>query len=365
MGEAEGARALESRLATVLKAVVVGSRTQAPSSLAGGEGSSTLFAASGALEPPYDPEALCLILEHSNALRQNVDAYATNIDGFGYRLDPAIDFDADDADRKVADTLYLERLARRQSGELSDTAELEPSAEEVTARRRELQVLARAERGRLESFFDFCCFDHSFVDLRRRTRQDLEVTGNAYWEALRNGLGEVARLVYVPMGLLIAVGCHLGSGPREFWASYRHPQIPLSEVDFTTVMRRIGRAVCASRRKPHRGWDVGRAVEAIGGTWVPTVPSASYIPTLEHSSARHHRAGRRFTPTTLAGPRFSGPEATTTTCARRPHPACFDASSRERIPCKRTTNQCTDARLAAPRGRMWATTAPPRCASQK
>ena len=36
------------------------------------------------------------------------------------------------------------------------------------------------------------------MDLRRRTRQDLEVTGNAFWEVLRDGRGEVARLVYAP-----------------------------------------------------------------------------------------------------------------------------------------------------------------------
>jgi hypothetical protein len=41
----------------------------------------------------YDPEALCLLMEHANSLRQNVDAYATNIDGFGHRLEPAIDFE--------------------------------------------------------------------------------------------------------------------------------------------------------------------------------------------------------------------------------------------------------------------------------
>ena len=47
--------------------------------------------------PPYDPEAMCLLVEHSNSLRQNVDAYATNIDGFGFRFDPVIDFEAEDA----------------------------------------------------------------------------------------------------------------------------------------------------------------------------------------------------------------------------------------------------------------------------
>ncbi|OGR01271.1 MAG: phage portal protein [Deltaproteobacteria bacterium RIFOXYA12_FULL_61_11] len=181
---------------TLLKALVLGTRVQDPSSLAAGEDQA--FASAGALVPPYDPEALCRVLEHSNALRQNVDAYATNIDGFGHRFEPAIDFEAEDADRKVADCIALERLSARERGELPADASIEPSAEELAARKAELVLLARAERAKLESFFDFCCFDHSFVDLRRRTRQDLEVTGNAFWEILRNARGELARLVHVP-----------------------------------------------------------------------------------------------------------------------------------------------------------------------
>jgi PBSX family phage portal protein len=168
-----------------------------PASLAAGEDLSSAFTSAGALAPPYDPESLCLILEHSNSLRQNVDAYATNIDGFGHRFDPAIDFDAEDADRRIADCIMLERQAARERGELAADQSLEPSEDEVATRKRELQSLARTEKARLESFFDFCCFDHSFVDLRRRTRQDLEVTGNAYWEVLRNNRGELARLVHV------------------------------------------------------------------------------------------------------------------------------------------------------------------------
>ncbi|MCA9557953.1 MAG: phage portal protein [Myxococcales bacterium] len=198
MSEAAAAHEADARLQTILKAVVVGARTEDPASRPGGEDLTDAFASAGAIEPPYDPEALCLLMEHSNSLRQNVDAYATNIDGFGHRFEPAIDFDADDADQRVADAIYLERLAARDRGELDEGATLEPTDEEVAARRRELQRLARVERARLEAFFDFCCFDHSFVDLRRRTRQDLEVTGNAFWEVLRDGRGEVARLVYVP-----------------------------------------------------------------------------------------------------------------------------------------------------------------------
>ena len=198
MSDTAAVHEAEARLQTILKAVVVSAKTQDPASRPGGEDLSAAFASAGALEPPYDLEALCLLTEHSNSLRQNVDAYATNIDGFGHRFEPAIDFDADDADGRIADSIYLERLAARDRGELSADAALQPSAEEVTERKRELVQLARIERARLESFFDFCCFDHSFVDLRRRTRQDLEVTGNAYWEVLRDGRNEIARLVYVP-----------------------------------------------------------------------------------------------------------------------------------------------------------------------
>ena len=63
----------------ILKAVVVGARVQNPACLAAGEELAATFATAGALSPPDDPEALCLILEHSNSLRQNVDAYARNI----------------------------------------------------------------------------------------------------------------------------------------------------------------------------------------------------------------------------------------------------------------------------------------------
>lgn len=187
----------ERRLQSLLKAVVVEARGQDPASRPAGE-ETEAFANAGALVPPYDPEALCLLVEHSNSLRQNVDAYATNIDGFGHRFEPAIDFDAEDSAEKVAETIILERMAARESGLLDAGAPLEPSDEEVKARFAELRRLAQVERAKLEAFFESCSFDHSFAELRRRTRQDLEVTGNAYWELVRNGKGELARIYFVP-----------------------------------------------------------------------------------------------------------------------------------------------------------------------
>lgn len=237
MTEVAAVRDAEASLQTILKAVVVGSRAQDSASRPGGEDLSQAFAQAGALEPPYDPEALCLLMEHSNSLRQNVDSYATNIDGFGHRFEPAIDFEAADADQQVEDTIYLERAAARERGEL-EVSELQPTADEVAARKRELQKLARLERARLESFFDFCCFEHSFADLRRRTRQDLEVTGNAYWEVLRDGRGHIARLVYVPSYTVRLLP--LDSTPVEV-----EDRIRVSRVTFesTSARRRMRRYV--------------------------------------------------------------------------------------------------------------------------
>jgi len=232
------AHAQDQRLQTILKAVVVGAKAQDPASRPGGEDLSSGFVSAGALEPPYDPEALCLLMEHSNSLRQNVDAYATNIDGFGHRFEPAVDFDADDADEHVADIIYLERLAARDRGELGDETPPQPTEEEIAERRRELQQLGRIERARLAAFFDFCCFDHSFVDLRRRSRQDLEVTGNAFWEVLRDGRGEIVRLVYVPSYSVRLLP--LDREPVEI-----EDRIRVSPVSFETVSarRRVRRYV--------------------------------------------------------------------------------------------------------------------------
>lgn len=191
-------RKADASLQSILKAVVVGARGEEPASRSGGEPHTEMFSSAGALAPPYDPEALCLLVEHSNSLRPNVDAYATNIDGFGYRFDPVIDFDAEDAHQRVTDAMVLERRLASQELPYLPIERAAPSEAEVVARLAELRQLAQLEKARLESFFDFCCFDHSFVDLRRRTRQDLEVTGNAYWEVLRNGRGDLARLVHVP-----------------------------------------------------------------------------------------------------------------------------------------------------------------------
>ncbi len=181
------------------------------------------FANAGALEPPYNPSTLTALVEHSGALRPNVDAYCTNIDGFGHRFEPIIDLDAPDARLRVARVIELERIQQLAeplappplptdllpgdpiipleplpAPEWALSPAPDPEGEVVTARIAEMADAMRAEKARLEQFFNFCCEDLSFVALRKRLRQDLEVIGNGYLEVLRNGLGEVAEFTYLP-----------------------------------------------------------------------------------------------------------------------------------------------------------------------
>lgn len=151
-----------------------------------------LFNRAGAIEPPYPASVLAMLLEHSNSLRQNIDAYCTNIDGFGHRFEPVIDFDATDADQRIAMMIWEDRVIA--DGPMAP----KPTAEEVAVRKATLVEQMRMEKLRLERFFAFCSDGMSFVTLRRRMRADLEIQGNAYWEVLRNGAGEISEFVYIP-----------------------------------------------------------------------------------------------------------------------------------------------------------------------
>lgn len=150
------------------------------------------FIHAGALAPPYDPITLCHVYENSGSLQPNVMAYATNVESFGYRLEPTIDLAAADADQRIEDAILLEKLH-----EYPDI-DAQVSPEEVAARREEIIRGARMERLHLELYFAHCVTDgSSFVELREKTRVDLEVTGNAYWEIIRNNRGQISQLGYV------------------------------------------------------------------------------------------------------------------------------------------------------------------------
>jgi len=116
------------------------------------------------IEPPFDLLTLAMLPEHNSELVQCVEAMEINIEGFGHRFIPRYK---------------------------------EPSDKEKKA--------MKEEKIRLENFFSYATVPESFTAFRRKIRNDLETTGNAYFEVLRNTRGEIDGFNHVPSYMM-----HLG-----------------------------------------------------------------------------------------------------------------------------------------------------------
>lgn len=123
------------------------------------------------IEPPFDPLSLLLLVEDNSELRQCIDAYAINISGFGYRI----------------------KLHPKCKNILRRDVDGNPFADE------QLQKQIEAEQELVEELFEYGDYDEkSFSNLRHRTRSDLEGTGNAYWEVLRDATGKISCFRLLP-----------------------------------------------------------------------------------------------------------------------------------------------------------------------
>lgn len=193
----------ENELVPLVKAAFVGEESGTQSNaILESQRDESIFSNAGSVKEIYDPSILALIYENSSNLRQNVDAYITNIDSFGHHYLPVIDLSADDADEKIRDALRSERrYAKRNTTDPKLQEKLidvppEPTDDDVKARREELEIEIRAEKSDLEMFFDNCTPTMPFSGpegLRGLTRQDIEVFGYAYWEVIRNGAEEITQ----------------------------------------------------------------------------------------------------------------------------------------------------------------------------
>jgi PBSX family phage portal protein len=109
----------------------------------------------GVIQPPFPLLVLSMLKENSTELRQCIDAMSTNIDSFGYRL--------------------LERKGTKPD----DPKLLE-------------------EKSNIRAFLDNINFEDDITSLRRETRNEIEETGNAYWELIpyanKAGISSIERL---------------------------------------------------------------------------------------------------------------------------------------------------------------------------
>lgn len=119
------------------------------------------------VEPPFDLLTLAMLNEHNSELGQCIDAMETNIDGFGHRL-----------------------VSRVKIGK--------EEVKELNGDEKKLPKSIEAERIRLENFFMYAALKDSFTAFRRKLRRDLESTGNAYMEVIRNASGQIQGFTHIP-----------------------------------------------------------------------------------------------------------------------------------------------------------------------
>lgn len=145
------------------------------------------------IEPPYAPDQLYMIVEESGILPQCIEAYVTNIDGFGQNIEPI-------------DSMLMEI----------------PEA----VRERETRIL--------KEIIEFPNPESNLTELRKNLRRDLETTGNAYLEVIRN----------------------VGGTPTLFyWADARRMRVCALDPEFVTVevtVPRNGKMVTVPTKKRFR-----------------------------------------------------------------------------------------------------------------
>jgi len=130
-----------------------------------------LITAGQIVEPPFDLLQLAMLPENNSELGPCVSAMEVNIEGFSHRLVPRVK--VEEADKDLKTKIEKERL-------------------------------------KLENFFLYASVDDSFTMFRRKLRIDLETTGNAEFEVIRNAAGEIQGFNHLP-----SYQMHLGRQDRD------------------------------------------------------------------------------------------------------------------------------------------------------
>jgi PBSX family phage portal protein len=111
-----------------------------------------LYETNGLIEPPYDPASLVKMPESSNILQPLIDAYKTNIVGFGHSFKYNIDMESQDIDQAMKDR-------------------------------------AKKEWTALDLMYKYCNFDQTFTEINKKMLDDRERIGWGIIEVIPRGNG--------------------------------------------------------------------------------------------------------------------------------------------------------------------------------
>ena len=127
------------------------------------------------ITPPFDLLVLSMMSESSSELGQCIESMGVNIHGTGHR--------------------FVSRL--RMDEIVPTSSEHGESQGKISAAQLSIADKAREERVRLINFFTYATAE-SFVEFRRKLSTDLEHTGNAYFEVIRNAANEIQGFTHIP-----------------------------------------------------------------------------------------------------------------------------------------------------------------------
>lgn len=123
------------------------------------------------LPPPYDPFKLSILVESSSILSSAIDVMEVNIDAFGFELVPSVDDET------------FKMLKEEQEAALGTRPDDKGTRTDAPNRTEtEIEIEYRT----VTNFFKYVNRKLSYTQLRKRTRRDYELIGNAFWEILRN-----------------------------------------------------------------------------------------------------------------------------------------------------------------------------------
>ncbi|GAB1376878.1 phage portal protein [Lactococcus petauri] len=136
------------------------------------------------LPPPYDPFKLSILSESSSILNQCIDVMEVNCETFGYEFVPSVD-----------EETFKKLKEEQEKGLGTRQVDLGTRTDKPNAPETEIEL----EYRRLINFFKYINRTMSYVQIRKRTRRDRELTGNGYWEILRNQLtGKITGIEWLP-----------------------------------------------------------------------------------------------------------------------------------------------------------------------
>jgi PBSX family phage portal protein len=214
----------------------------------------------GVVEPPHDIDFLTRVAEASSSLRPNVDAYATNIDGYAHSFTPIVDLEAENARAFFRGMLKLEKVAAGGFPYIEET--------EIDAAMFEAKHVMPDEELMLKFFFESCCEGMSFKVLREQTRSDLENTGNGYWEVMRDGWGRPRQFQHVQAHMMRITNA---GEPIETEALHRTSDIGLARRKVTRRFRRFVQLLSGTERVWFKDFGDRRVCSSRSGRFYASV----------------------------------------------------------------------------------------------